>query len=54
MAKMEFVQNYSKDPIFRNKIELMFKEESRIIKTHEDLISKERIKRSEAVEYPEF
>ena len=32
----------------------MFKEEARILKTHKEMISKERIKKGEEVEYPEF
>lgn len=46
MPKQDFVDNYKKDPIFKNKIELMFKEESRILKAHKELINKERIKRA--------
>ena len=39
-----FVTLYAKDPIFKNKVILMFEEEKRIRQTYGDLIAKEKKK----------
>ena len=54
MNEQNFIHSYHSDPIFKNKMDLMFKEYNKITQNQAEFIARERLRLKEIPDFPEF